>query len=77
MPRHEDMDYRHTKWHCDDCWDAYVQENRHQETIAALERSTGVEKIEVTRQFLPTPKKPKEQESKGGMNIEPRRQDFR
>jgi hypothetical protein len=76
MPRHEDMDYHHTRWHCDDCWDAYVQEKRHRELVEAMERSTGVEKIEVTRQFIPTPNKTKEQQSKGGISLEPRRKDI-
>ena len=72
MPRHEDMDYRHTKWHCDDCWDAYVQEKRHGEMIEAL-HSTVIERKTEYR-FPPKDyKKNKEEDKpKGGIeNIEP------
>ena len=65
MPRHEDMDSEHKKEWCDDCWDAYIQAKRHRELVEAMERATGVDKIEVKHQFLPAPQKPKEQESKG------------
>ena len=67
MPRHEDMDYRHTKWHCDDCWDAYVQEPRHKEMVEALSSTVIKKQVQVTHIQDKNPKKPKEQESKGGI----------
>ena len=76
MPRHEDMDYPHNPLWCDECHAAHIAGQRHRELVEAMERSTGVEKIEVTRQFIPTPKKTKEQQSKGGISLEPRRKDI-
>ena len=65
MPRHEDMDYHHTRWHCDDCWDAYVQEKRHGEMIEAL-HSTVIERKTEYR-FTPRAyEKNKEEDKKKG-----------
>jgi len=72
MPRHSEMDYGHEKEHCDDCWDAHIQEKRHREMVEALHSTV----IERKTEYIFQPKayeKEKKQPSKGGMTIEPRR----
>ena len=77
MPRHEDMDYEHWRSHCDDCWDEYIQEKRHREMIEALHSTVIERKTEYIFQAKDYKKNKEEDKPKGGMNLDPRRQDFR
>jgi hypothetical protein len=88
MPKHEDMDYRHEPLWCDDCY----REQREGKVLSEMRRTNDLteraldmrqagEWVEPRQQprptyVLPSPTttKPKD---KGGMNIEPRREDSR
>ena len=71
MPRHSEMDYRHTKWHCEDCWDAYVQEKRHGEMIEALHSTVPEDFVKPKIVFRPKPQKDQSPPSKGPIPDEP------
>ena len=72
MPRHEDMDYPHNPLWCDECHAAHIAGQRHRELVEAMERLTGIEKIEVKREYIPLPQKLKPPQPRGGIeNIEP------
>ena len=84
MPRHEDLDFQHTTWHCDDCWADYIEVRK----LKAMERANELKQEElyqreqaewvetplprpVYRQYA-LPEKQPQQTGKGGMKIEPR-----
>ena len=43
MPRHEDLDFKHTPWHCDDCWADYIEVRK----LRAMEKANELKQEEL------------------------------
>jgi hypothetical protein len=83
MPKHEDLDFDHRSWCCDDCWD---QEQRGR-LLAEMHRANDLKQAELylresgewvdpkrgtKPRYIPPPPLPAPK-MKGGMSVEPRR----